>query len=66
MLHSEVYPTVAAAQPNTLKVTDVVSAYGLTFEPALYLAGKDGTIVNRLDTIFDETELHDALTKLAS
>ena len=66
MLHSEVYPTVADAQPNTLKVTDVVNAYGLTFEPALYLAGKDGTIVNRLDTIFDEVELHDALTKLTS
>ena len=64
MLHSEVYPTVADAQPSVLKVTDVVTAYGLTFEPALYLAGKDGTIVNRLDTIFDEAELHDALTKL--
>jgi hypothetical protein len=66
MLHSEVYPTVADAQPGTLKVTDVVSAYGLTFEPVLYLAYKDGTIVNRLDTIFDEAELHDALTKLTS
>jgi hypothetical protein len=53
---------VGDAQPNVLKVTDVVSAYGLTFEPALYLAGVDGTIVNRLDTIFDQTELHD-LTK---
>ena len=61
MLHSEVYPTVADAQPSVLKVTDVVAAYGLTFEPALYLAGADGTIVNRLDTIFDEAELHDAL-----
>jgi hypothetical protein len=66
MLHSEVYPTVAAAQPNALMVTDVVAAYGLTFEPVLYLAGKDGTIVNRLDTIFDEVELRDALTKLTS
>jgi hypothetical protein len=66
MLHSEVYPTVADAQPNVLKVTDVVSAYGLTFEPALYLSSKDGTIVNRLDTIFDQGELHDALTKLGS
>lgn len=66
MLHSEVYPTVADAQPNALKVTEVVSAYGLTFEPALYLAATDGTIVNRLDTIFDEAELHDALAKLAS
>jgi hypothetical protein len=65
MLHSEVYPTVADAQPNALKVTDVVAAYGLTFEPALYLSGADGTIVNRLDTIFDQAELHDALTKLA-
>ena len=66
MLHSEVYPTVADARANALKVTDVVSAYGLTFEPALYLAATDGTIVNRLDTIFDEAELHDALAKLAS
>jgi hypothetical protein len=66
MLHSEVYPTVADAQPSVLKVTDVVAAYGLTFEPALYLAGTDGTIVNRLDTIFDQVELHDALTKLTS
>jgi hypothetical protein len=66
MLHSEVYPTVADAQPNVLKVTDVVAAYGLTFEPALYLAGKDGTIVNRIDTIFDQVELRDALTKLTS
>jgi hypothetical protein len=66
MLHSEVYPTVAAAQPNALKVTDVVNAYGLTFEPALYLSDASGTIVNRLDTIFDEVELHDALTKLTS
>jgi hypothetical protein len=65
MLHSEVYPTVADAQPNALKVTDVVSAYGLTFEPALYLSSPDGTIVNRLDTIFDQAELHDALTQLA-
>jgi hypothetical protein len=66
MLHSEVYPTVADAQPGVLKVTDVVAAYGLTFEPALYLAGTDGTIVNRLDTIFDQAELHDALTRLTS
>ena len=66
MLHSEVYPTVADAQPNVLKVTDVVAAYGLTFEPALYLSEADGTIVNRLDTIFDQAELHDALTRLTS
>jgi hypothetical protein len=65
MLHSEVYPTVADAQPGALKVTDVVSAYGLTFEPALYLSSADGTIVNRLDTIYDKAELRDALSKLS-
>jgi hypothetical protein len=66
MLHSEVYPTVADAQPSVGKVTDVVNAYGLTFEPCLYLADRTGMIVNRLDTIFDGVELRDALTKLAA
>jgi hypothetical protein len=65
MLHAEVYPSEADAQPGKQKLTDVVNAYGLTFEPALYLARADGTIANRLDTIFDGVELHDALAQLA-
>lgn len=67
MLHSEVYPTVADAQAGgNGKLDPVVSAYGLTFEPALYLAAKDGTIVERIDTIFDGVELRDALTRLTA
>ena len=66
MLHAEVYPSDAAAQPGHQQVTEAVSAYGLTFEPALYLAKPDGTIANRIDTIFDGVELHDALTRLVS
>jgi hypothetical protein len=65
MLHAEVYPSEADAQPGRQKLTDVVNAYGLTFEPALYLARAGGTIVKRLDTIFDGVELHDALAQLA-
>ncbi len=64
MLHSEVYPTVAAAQPSVGQVVPVVDAYHLTFEPALYLAKPDGTIANRIDTIFDGVELRAALTDL--
>ena len=65
MLHSEVYPSEADAQPGQQKLTEAVMAYGLTFEPALYLARADGTIMKRVDTIFDGVELHDALTQLA-
>jgi hypothetical protein len=65
MLHAEVYASEADAQPGQQKLTEVVNAYGLTFEPALYLARTDGTIAKRLDTIFDGVELHDALAQLA-
>jgi hypothetical protein len=66
MLHAEVYPSEAAAQPGVQKVTEAVNAYGLTFEPVLYLAKPDGTIAVRVDTIFDGVELHDALAQLVS
>jgi hypothetical protein len=64
MLHSEVYPSEAAAQPPNQQLTDAVNAYKLTFEPVVYLAQADGTIMKRLDTVFDAVELHDALGQL--
>jgi hypothetical protein len=64
MLHAEVYPSRAAAQPNVQQRTPVMEAYNLLFEPVLFLARADGTIMNRVDTIFDAVELHDALTQL--
>ena len=66
MLHAEVYPSDADAQPGHQQVTEAVKAYGLSFEPVLYLAKPDGTISNRIDTIFDGVELHDALAQLVS
>ena len=61
-LHMEVY-----AHPDEEIDTKapVVEALQLTFEPCLILAGADGKVVERLDTIFDEDEVSDALTKLA-
>ena len=66
MLHAEVYPSEADAQPGQQKVTEAVNAYKLTFEPVLYLARPDGTIMKRVDTIFDGVELNEALTQLVS
>jgi len=64
MLHAEVYPSEADAQPGHQKLTEAVEAYHLTFEPVVYLARPDGTIMKRVDTIFDGVELHDALAQL--
>jgi hypothetical protein len=66
MLHSEVYPTEAAAQPDKQETVEAVNAYHLSFEPVLFLAKPGGTIAQRFDTIFDGVELREALTQLTS
>jgi hypothetical protein len=65
-LHSEVYPSVAAAQPGAQKTVEAITAYKLFFEPWLLLARPDGSVERRLDVIFDEVELREALTELAA
>jgi hypothetical protein len=59
MLHAEVY-----TDETTETLAPVIEAYGLTFEPTLFLAGADGTIVARLDNIYDTTELVERLQSL--
>lgn len=61
IIHVEVYPNEAQAGKTT---TDVVRAYGLAWEPSLFLALPDGTITQRLDYTFDERELDEALSTL--
>jgi len=61
-LHVEVY---AHPEEEIDTKAPVVDALGLTFEPCLILAGADGKVVERLDTIFDEDEVSEALAKIA-
>lgn len=61
-LHAEVY---ADPSKDLDTYAPVVTPLGLHFEPCLLLAGPGGTVVERLDTIFDRVELDERLTRLA-
>jgi hypothetical protein len=57
-IHAEVYTDNTATTP-----TDAVDAASLTFEPALFIISADGTVTERLDAIWDETELVEVLER---
>lgn len=61
LLHAEVYAD--PAQGLEVK-TPAVEELGLSFEPCLVLTRSDGVVVERLDTIFDEVEVSEALSRL--
>ena len=52
MVHAEVYVDETAR-----RTTPTVDAYGLTYEPALFVADATGRVTARLDYTFDRTEL---------
>ena len=58
-VHAEVY-----TDSNARETTEAVQAYGLTWEPSLFLAQPDGTITSRLDYTYDGVELDEALSRL--
>ena len=60
-LHAEVYKDPASGSHDTAPIVDT---FGLNYEPALYLASADGTIVERLDNVFDRTEIKLGLDKI--
>jgi hypothetical protein len=60
-VHAEVYTDNTATTP-----TDAVDAASLTFEPALFVIAADGTVTERLDAIWDETELVEVLERASS
>jgi hypothetical protein len=60
-LHAEVY---ARPEVDLEENAPVVDDLGLTFEPSLVLVGSDGRVVDRLDTIYDSTELDEVLARL--
>ena len=54
-----------AAPPDGAPSPLVTDPFGMTFEPALYVADAAGTITARLDNIWDGTELAAALATVA-
>lgn len=59
-VHAEVYTDDTATTP-----APAVEAAGLTYEPALFVTDEDGVVVERLDAVWDETELIEVLTRVA-
>jgi len=66
LLHAEVYadpyndPDISRGGG---RLSPTLNALGLPFEPALIIAGRDGKVTQRLDSIWDADELDAALTK---
>jgi hypothetical protein len=61
MVHADVYTDSAATT-----TTPAVNAYNMTFEPCLWVADASGTVVERLDFVFDEGELSAAVAKVTA
>jgi hypothetical protein len=57
-VHAEVYTDNTATVP-----ADAVGAANLTFEPALFVIGADGNVIERIDAVWDETELVEVLER---
>ena len=67
-IHVEVYANTEAVGGNYLdpaiRLVPAVEELGLTFEPSLFLVDGDGTLADRIDNVFDRSELDDALVAL--
>ncbi len=68
MIHAEVYRSgeQAAKDLGNATLAPAVEAFHLPFEPTLILARPDGTIAERLDNIFDTSELRDSLSRMVA
>ncbi len=55
-VHAEIYTD------DTLStVAPAVTSLNMTYEPALFVIGADGVLVDRLDAVFDEVEVRESL-----
>lgn len=64
VIHAEVYVDPHnddGFATGTPTFTEIIDAYALPFEPVLFVAAPDGTILRRLDAVYDGSELADAL-----
>ena len=60
-VHAEVFTDDAG-----IDIAPAVAAVGMTYEPALFLTDASGVVVERLDAVWDRTELNGRLTLLTS
>ena len=66
VIHNEVYANPdAVASLDQATPAPLVEAYSMVFEPCLFVVDADGTLVRRLDTIYDRTELRAAISALS-
>lgn len=68
VVHIEVYANPDEVGGNFLdpgiRLVPAVTELGLTFEPSLFLVGGDGVVEDRIDNVFDRTEIDEALDRL--
>ncbi|RLE23375.1 MAG: hypothetical protein DRJ50_06295 [Actinobacteria bacterium] len=60
-VHAEVYTDDTATT-----IAPAVDAASLTYEPVLFVTDANGVVVERLDAVWDETELVEVLTKAST
>lgn len=66
-LHAEVYEQPnGGGDPASRGLTPAVSAFGLSFEPSLFVASSNSLITTRLDNIFDRGEIRSALRSVVA
>lgn len=59
-VHVEVF-----TDPDGTEISPAVTAAGMTYEPALFITDANGMVVERLDAVWDETELRERLALIA-
>lgn len=69
IVHLEPYANSAAVSNNfadpDIRLADSMAELGLEFEPSLFLVDESGIVTERIDNLFDASELDAALTRLS-
>jgi hypothetical protein len=60
-VHAEVYTDLQATE-----IAPAVETLALSFEPTVFLIGSDGVIVDRVDSVWDTTEIRERLQALTA
>lgn len=64
-VHAEVFENPGDGVTADTALTEAVRTYGMEFEPSIIVADADGTVIRRLDFIFAEEEMREALELVA-